>query len=168
MFTTCVKNSYSTIVYGIFHTSKICFFSTPSQSTMESFQYQFRNEHFCFSKIFVIRYSCFEPNCKLQFKNRVSCISNKSKHLKACLGPAFVPVLDRNGLPLALRSSRFWIGMGSPQAEDSCSLIPETYGEYFILVLGPASGPVFFPTGCDIWDWVLQVLLENLELFCAV
>ena len=28
----------------------------------------------------------------------------KSKHLKACLGPAFVTVLDQKGLPLALRS----------------------------------------------------------------
>ena len=52
----------------------------------------------------------------------------KSKHLKTCLGPAFVTGLDQRGLPLALRllrfldqrglslalsSLRFWIREGS-------------------------------------------------------
>ena len=36
----------------------------------------------------------------------------KSKHLKACLGPTSVPVLDQRGPPLALRPSRFWTGGG--------------------------------------------------------
>ena len=38
----------------------------------------------------------------------------KSKHLKACLGPAFVTVFHQRGPPLALCLSRFFIREGLP------------------------------------------------------
>ena len=67
---------------------------------------------------FIDRYANFCPKY-------IILLYSKSKHLKACLGPASVTFLHRRGPPLALRPLQFCTGGGHLWHSVRCSFAPE-------------------------------------------